>query len=264
VVWGVGTLNWVGVRKEVRGRGVTTALIETALKTFQRERCFKADLFVYPRKRRLIRFLEGLGFERRAYLDRTLLGTSVVYMAKKLRKTTPKETTRRIVISGRAGQGIKLVAQVLAKILARLGKEVSLRVEYGPSVRSGKVEAELVYSEDKIDVPLVDQAHVLVVLATPEDRLPKARWLIREQTVSGLEEKGGNGSRRLEEALGFAKISQTAFGNYRFVSMVALGHLLRVIGVNIEKVNFEAALPSRFVQENVRAIQQGFALRHDH
>jgi len=268
IVWGVGTLNWVGVKEGERGKGVTTSLIRRTLSIFHRRNCFKADLFAYPHSRRLIHFLEGFGFEKRSYLEKTFLGTSVFYMVKHLRDVSPEYATRRIVIAGRAGQGIKLVAQVLSKILAKLGKEVSLRVEYGPSVRSGKVEAELVYSEHKIEVPMVDRANILVVLSTPEDKLPFARKIIVDESVRGFDplegKNGGNGRKCEEEIMSFAKTSQEKFGNFRFTSMVALGHLLKVIGVNIEKVNFESALPSKFIENNIKAIQHGFALRMDH
>ena len=268
VVWGVGTMHWIGVHKDERGKGYMGLLVEKTVALFESKGCYISDLFAYPRAKRVIQIFEKYGFEKKAFLDKGFLGTSIIYMVKKLKDVDPEFTTRRIVISGRAGQGIKLVATILSKILARLGKEVSFRVEYGPSVRSGKVEAELVYSDYKIEVPIVDKAHILVVLSTPEDKLPFASQVICDDTVTGDDKylwgSGGYSRKYNEEVVSFAKISLEQFGNYRFTSMIALGHILKHIGITIEKVNFESTLPSRFVEHNIKAIHAGYALRHDH
>jgi tRNA U34 2-thiouridine synthase MnmA/TrmU len=40
--------------------------------------------------------------------------------------------------------------------------------------------------------------------------------------------------------------------------MIALGRLLSIIGIKIEKVDFESEFQSRFLEENTRAVKFGY------
>jgi 2-oxoglutarate ferredoxin oxidoreductase subunit gamma len=46
-----------------------------------------------------------------------------------------------------------------------------------------------------------------------------------------------------------------------FVNMIALGRLLSIIGIKIEKVDFERELHSRFLEENTRAVKYGYTYK---
>ena len=75
-----------------------------------------------------------------------------------VRKITPipeEHRSKKIVLAGEAGQGIKLMAHALANILAKLGKEVALNLVYDATVRGGNIRAEIVYSDEPIEVPFL-------------------------------------------------------------------------------------------------------------
>jgi len=62
----------------------------------------------------------------------------------------------KLAIGGKSGQGVQLVAFVLANFLKDSGFQVALTSRYSPLVRSGKSIAFLVFSKKKIENPLVE------------------------------------------------------------------------------------------------------------
>jgi Pyruvate/2-oxoacid:ferredoxin oxidoreductase gamma subunit len=144
-------------------------------------------------------------------------------------------------------------------MLALLGKEVSVNVLYGPSVRAGQIEAEIVYSDEAIEVPVVDRAHVWVLLSSGID--PKSRTadrIIVEESIAGsLFFKDSEGGAEKEQRA-FEKIALKEFGSPLFINMIALGRLLQVIGLSIDKLNLSPALPAAHLAENIEAIKYGY------
>lgn len=60
---------------------------------------------------------------------------------------------REVIISGIGGQGIQLMAKVLAQAAARAGKQVMLFGVYGGMMRGGPSESTVVISDDVIQAP---------------------------------------------------------------------------------------------------------------
>ena len=69
-----------------------------------------------------------------------------------------------IRLSGTGGQGLVLAAIILAEAAAHSGKgqRVAQTVHYGPQVRGGLSEAEVVISDEEIDYPLPIRLDLLV------------------------------------------------------------------------------------------------------
>jgi hypothetical protein len=65
-----------------------------------------------------------------------------------------------LIIKGGAGQGIQFMSFVLANVLKDNSYNVSLISEYSPLMRSGDSVAKLVFSKDKIDNPIVEEAEL--------------------------------------------------------------------------------------------------------
>ncbi|MFQ6077476.1 MAG: GNAT family N-acetyltransferase, partial [Candidatus Bathyarchaeia archaeon] len=254
---GVGDIHWLGVSQSNRRRGCASGLVEEALRRFEREGCYRVESYCYSRLEHILRFFEKFGFEQRALLEKDFFGSRIVLMAKELRPVSAEETTRRIILVGEAGQGVRLMAKVLADILAALGKGVCLNVIYGASVRGDEpVTAELVYSDGKIDTPFIERADLLLQLSRTKDPTFEAEKVIIEE-MACLDDYTPLTSRE-GERIPFRNISTERFGSPLFVNMIALGRLLNYIGVNIEMVNFEAELPPRFLRENIEAIKYGY------
>jgi Pyruvate/2-oxoacid:ferredoxin oxidoreductase gamma subunit len=66
----------------------------------------------------------------------------------------------RMILKGSAGQGVQLMSYVLANVLKDSGYNVSMMSEYTPLMRSGDSVAKLVFSMERIDNPLVEEADV--------------------------------------------------------------------------------------------------------
>ncbi len=65
----------------------------------------------------------------------------------------------------------------------------------------------------------------------------------------------------VQEKVPFAKIAMDEFHSPVFVNMIALGRLLSIIGIKIEKVDFESEFKSKFLEENTRAVKYGYTYR---
>jgi len=174
-------------------------------------------------------------------------------MEKTLAPVPLKKVAKKIVLTGEAGQGIKLMAHTLGNILAKMGKEVSLNIIYGAAVRGGEITAELIYSDEKIETPFFDKADIGVCLSKNKKEMINAKELIVEATAYDSDLL-----HPIPDIMPFAKIAMDQFHSHVFVNMIALGRLLSIIGIKIEKVDFESEFQSRFLEENTRAVKFGY------
>ncbi len=71
---------------------------------------------------------------------------------------------RSIILAGIGGQGIVFATTVLAQALYRQGYYVSQLQSYGAEVRGGAVIGWVVYSEDPIECPFIDEFDIMVLL----------------------------------------------------------------------------------------------------
>jgi Pyruvate/2-oxoacid:ferredoxin oxidoreductase gamma subunit/GNAT superfamily N-acetyltransferase len=248
VFHGIGNIHWIGVEPALRGKGIAKQLTEAAIEEFKSKDCYKAELFTYTGDKSAEGFFTKFGFNKMSKIDENFCRMEVLRMELNLRKPKEEEKAVRIIISGSAGQGIKLCGTILASILAKLDKHVTLNIVYGPSVRGGKMHAELTYSDEQIANPFIDKADILVMLSKEGDAFPA------KKTISNLGVTEG-------EQVPFSDLAKDRFGSHVFVNMLALGKLLRSVGANIEKINLENNLPKRFIEKNIEAINFGYNYR---
>jgi Pyruvate/2-oxoacid:ferredoxin oxidoreductase gamma subunit/ribosomal protein S18 acetylase RimI-like enzyme len=245
---GVGDIQWFAVDKDYRGKGYAHRLLERTLQEFQRRECHESRVFIYPQDATAYRLLEHLGFFQKAYIEEKFFGIDLVLMVKTIARP-PRPLVKRIILAGEAGQGIKLMAHALANILAKMGKEVTMNVLYDATVRGGEITAELIFSDEKIESPFFEKADLCLELAkTARRTLAAERHILEASIPEGV----------AEARIPFEKEAIEKFGSPIFINMIALGRLLRDIGVPIDKVDFRSSLPARFLDENVRAIKYGY------
>ncbi|NOZ23403.1 MAG: GNAT family N-acetyltransferase [Planctomycetes bacterium] len=258
-----GSVHWVGIRKAHRNRRYGQGMISRAVKEFQQRGCYQATAYTYPELDASYKLFEKCGFKESTRIDEEIFGSALVLMTKTLRRIPPQGTTKRIVLAGSAGQGVKVMGQVLARILAELGKEVTLNVVYGAAVRGEEIEAELIYSDKKIDVPFIGEADIRVQLSAPTQakRRFKAKEVIIEDSVCGGECRHCAFRCPASHRMPFSQISTDEFGSPLFVNMIALGRLLRLIGIDIEKLDLPKELPARFLEKNLLAIRYGYTFK---
>jgi Pyruvate/2-oxoacid:ferredoxin oxidoreductase gamma subunit len=154
---------------------------------------------------------------------------------------------KRIVFTGVGGQSVRVISHVLAMASKELGYEVTLLFDYDSSIRNQRITALLTYGRTPIENPMIEEADILVRLHEKGDQL------IAQKTIcdTGL---------CTDEEVPFGKIGIEKFGQVIFGNMIALGRLLRLIGIDITHIELEKMLPKSYVKENIKAIQLGYDL----
>jgi len=159
---------------------------------------------------------------------------------------------KSIVIDGVGGQGVRVIGNTMASLLSVMGYEVTLLFDYDSSVRGGMSEAFLRYDREPIDNFVVECADVVLRLA---DRGPV--HLSTDYVIAdlGLTKPGENG-----EEIPFLQLGVEKFGRDLFGNMIALGRLLCVCDVDFTDEHLTAALPKKYIDENIAAIKYGYGL----
>jgi Pyruvate/2-oxoacid:ferredoxin oxidoreductase gamma subunit len=159
---------------------------------------------------------------------------------------------KTIVIDGVGGQGVRVIGNTMASLLAVMGYHVTLLFDYDSSVRGGMSEAFLSYDREPISNFVVECADVVLRLA---DRGPK--HLSMDYLISdiGLTKPGESG-----EEIPFLQLGVEKFGRDLFGNMIALGRLLCVCDVDFTDQHLTEALPKKYLEENIAAIKYGYGL----
>ena len=129
--------------------------------------------------------------------------------------------------------------------LVELGYEVALLFDYDSSIRGTRISGHLTYGNGPIDNPLIDEADILVRLHRKGDQISAERTICDTGLCT-------------DEEIPFAMLGIEKFGQAIFGNMIALGRLLKLIGLDLTQVELESHLPASFAKENLRAIQFGY------
>jgi Pyruvate/2-oxoacid:ferredoxin oxidoreductase gamma subunit len=156
----------------------------------------------------------------------------------------------RIALDGVGGQGVRLIAGVLGALLARMGKEVTILFDYDSSVRGSMSDAFVIFDDQPIENPVVEEADIMLKLADKGHLRIRGRMVV---TDLGLGLPG-------QEQIPFASLGSQHFGKELFGNMIALGRLLRLAQVEFDEAAIRESLPQRFVDDNVAAIRYGYEL----
>lgn len=68
----------------------------------------------------------------------------------------------KIIVSGKGGQGIQFLAQMIAKTAIHNGMEATLMKSYGPEARGGASQASVVIDKKPITNPVIKKADYLL------------------------------------------------------------------------------------------------------
>jgi 2-oxoglutarate ferredoxin oxidoreductase subunit gamma len=156
----------------------------------------------------------------------------------------------RIALDGVGGQGVRVIAGVLGNLLARMGKYVTVLFDYDSSVRGSMSDAFVIFDDEPIDNPVVEEADILLKLADKGSLHVTGKAVV---TDLGLHEPGA-------EQIPFASLGSEHFGKELFGNMIALGRLLRLAAIDFNDDAIRSALPRRYQDENVAAIRFGYEL----
>lgn len=73
----------------------------------------------------------------------------------------------QVIIAGFGGQGVLLAGQILAYAGMNEGKNVSWLPSYGPEMRGGTANCNVVISEEEVGSPVVTDADCVIVMNRP-------------------------------------------------------------------------------------------------
>ena len=158
--------------------------------------------------------------------------------------------TTRIALDGVGGQGVRVIAGVLGALLARMGKQVTVLFDYDSSVRGSMSDAFVIFDDQPIANPVVEEADIMLKLADKGHLRISGRKVV---TDLGLGKAG-------DEQIPFASLGSEHFGKELFGNMIALGRILRLAEIDFDDAAIRESLPRRYQDENVAAIQFGYQL----
>ncbi|MBU4502736.1 MAG: 2-oxoacid:acceptor oxidoreductase family protein [Nanoarchaeota archaeon] len=168
---------------------------------------------------------------------------------------------KKIKLVGTGGQGIKLLGHVLGNVLSEIDYNVSLNFEFDTSVRGGNISADLIYSDEPIENPVIEKADILLQLGGKQSDTVKIKATekiveknICNQECTKCDLKCENGKQ-----IPFYDVANKKFGSKIYMNMLAIGIILKHIGVDITKVNLKKGLPERFIEQNIEAIKYGYS-----
>jgi len=203
-----------------------------------------------------------LGFSKGVLIEKSMFGFKIQNIYKIIAEPDPDKRETKIKIVGEAGQGVKLLSYTLGQVLAQLGHEVSLNLAYDASVRGGTISADLIYSSRPIENPVIDEADVLIKFTKTRDWFP-AKTLVIDESMCREESLSCSIQSSHGTMFGFEDVAVQLFGSKIYINMIALGRILRHIGVNILLLNVKELLPAKAIEKNLEAIKYGFSYRDD-
>jgi len=256
------TVYWIYSIREYRGKGVVKALLNHAETELKAKGCWKFEMYAYAENNRFLDFSAKLGFSKGVLIEKSMFGFKIQNIYKIIAEPDPDKRETKIKIVGEAGQGVKLLSYTLGQVLAQLGHEVSLNLAYDASVRGGTISADLIYSSRPIENPVIDEADVLIKFTRTREWFP-AKTLVIDESMCREESLSCSIQSSHGTMFGFEDVAVQLFGSKIYINMIALGRILRHIGVNILLLNVKELLPAKAIEKNLEAIKYGFSYRDD-
>ncbi|MFC1910699.1 2-oxoacid:acceptor oxidoreductase family protein [Chloroflexota bacterium] len=165
-----------------------------------------------------------------------------------------------IIIAGSGGQGVMLIATVMAEAVASSdGYFVTQVQNYDPAVRGGKADSNLVISNQEVDYPGILSADILLALNQGgyERNIQNLRadgfLVVDSDNVVGIE---WNRVLRVP----FVRTARNKFSNLLVANMIALGvltSLSRFISTDAVKAAISSSVSKEALDLNLEAFQEG-------
>lgn len=172
----------------------------------------------------------------------------------------------KIIAAGFGGQGVLLLGKLLAYTGMHTDRNVSWIPSYGPEMRGGTANCNVVISEEPVGSPIVTEPNVLIALNRPslekfEQILQSGGLLIYNRSIIDVEPRWNKGRIIPLDASGIAN----EIGNAKLTNMVAAGAYVKASGVFTIEQLIEAlpmVISKRFhnlIPMNISAIEKGAA-----
>ncbi|MDR0930681.1 MAG: 2-oxoacid:acceptor oxidoreductase family protein [Clostridiales bacterium] len=174
-------------------------------------------------------------------------------------------TTHSILLSGFGGQGILFAGKLLAYMGLIMDKNVSWLPSYGPEMRGGTANCNVIISDDTIGSPIINNPSTLICMNKPSfnkfvPMVEKNGLVVLDSSLIDI--KGERGD------INFVEIpaTQIATDNQhpKLANMVMLGRTLKELNLGDESVVISAlkkTIPNRkieMLEVNKKAILAGY------
>lgn len=173
--------------------------------------------------------------------------------------------TSKILIAGFGGQGILFAGKVLAYKGLVEGKQLSWLPSYGPEMRGGTANCNVIISDDPVGSPIVDNPNVLIVMNLPSlDKYenaaePGAKIFVDSTLISRKVQREDVDVYYIPAT----KMAQEA-GIPTLANMIILGKVIKETGV-VDYDGMETALKkvvsarkANLIDVNLKAIKAGY------
>jgi len=170
----------------------------------------------------------------------------------------------QIVIAGFGGQGLLFSGKVLAYAGLMDGRQLSWLPSYGPEMRGGTANCNVILSDSPVGSPIVDRPNVLMVMNNPsldkyEDAVQPGGMIFLDSSLIGRRVKRTDVKCFYVPATQMAK-DMDAPG---LANMILLGTLLRetkCVSDEVLEAGLRKVIPARkadMLSLNLKAIQAG-------
>ena len=157
---------------------------------------------------------------------------------------------KKIILAGTGGYGIKFLGKVLAEFFVLKEYNVVLTYDYDAAMRGGEIVAFLIYGDEEISNPIIDEADFLLVLDKVKRKLV-AKKIMAEKCL--CDNGKCTGCNFLHE-----KMLERGFrGEGRNANMVAFGAVLKELGFDVSDGELQTVLPEKFFEKNLEDVKHG-------
>jgi len=174
--------------------------------------------------------------------------------------------THEIMIAGFGGQGVLFAGKILVYAGLLAGKEVSWLPSYGPEMRGGTANINVIISDTPIGSPIITYPRVFVAMNQPslekfENDVQRDGLIIVDSSLIPLEVKRTDVKACYIPA---TKLAEDA-GLKGLANMVMVGKISKELGVfnlDILKSAVSKSIPERkkdLLTSNIKAIETGYS-----
>ena len=170
-----------------------------------------------------------------------------------------------VIMAGFGGQGIMLMADILALVAMKEGKNVTWMPAYGVEMRGGTANCTVVVSSEEIGSPVTGHPYSAIVMNEPS--LTKYEPMVRQGgflliNISLIDQMKTE-RRDIEKLLLPANDIAYELGNTQMANIVALGAFIektRIVSLDAAIQSLPEVFPNRppqFITNNTRAMETG-------
>jgi len=145
-----------------------------------------------------------------------------------------------IIMAGFGGQGVMAMGKILAEAALKEGKNVSWLPSYGPEMRGGTANCNVIISEEPVGAPIVTEATAAIVMNRPsldkfeKDVVPGGALIINSSLIDKKAERND-----IKVYYVPANDIANELGTGKIANMVMLGAYLEISGATKEDTIME-------------------------